>query len=70
MALVNECPDVRDFARYSMQQAAGLLGVSRSTIYRWMESGEIEVETVLNKKRMKAKTYIYGSSLKKAWRMH
>ena len=56
-------PDVHERGRYTQGEAAGLLGVSRKTIDRWVAKGVLVV-TGVNRNGHK---YFSGRELKRCW---
>ncbi len=62
--MTTEEPKVCEFARYNVSQVARLLGVSRSTIYRYIENGRMR--TVV--RRIDNRVVITGLEVQKAWR--
>lgn len=57
-------PQVTDAGRYPVGRAAELLGVSRSTITRWVTSGRINCGW----NRVNCKKFITGAEIKRVWR--
>lgn len=57
-------PQVADSGRYPVGRAAELLGVSRSTITRWVTSGRINCGW----NRVNCKKFITGAEIKRVWR--
>ena len=62
--MTTEEPKVCEFARYNISQVAKLLGVSRSTVYRFIEQGR--VKTTIRK--IDNRVVITGLEVQKAWR--
>ncbi len=62
--MTTEEPKVCEFARYNISQVAKLLGVSRSTVYRFIERGR--VRTAIRK--VDNRVVITGLEILKAWR--
>lgn len=61
--MVNDRPNVAEGAKYSIKQAAEKLGISRSTLYRYVEKCLIKpVYNVCNNRPM-----IYGSEILRLW---
>lgn len=56
-------PDVKRTGRYTVSEAARLLEVSRTTIYRWIEDEELKVRV----QRKTLRKYIMGAEILRLW---
>ena len=54
-------PVIEENGKYSLSQAAFVLGVNYSTIYRWIESGKLKCTT----RKVNDKLIVRGSDLLK-----
>ncbi len=59
--MTNTRPHVASDGRYSMTEAAALLGVDRKTIYRWRKSGYLKS----HKRRMNDRPFLFGREILK-----
>ncbi len=67
MNIVNDIPDVKDTARYTIAQASALLGINRSTLYRRIKKptrGQ-RIKTIIS--RLDGKPKIEGKEIKRIW---
>lgn len=53
--------DFKPNGRYNKRQAARILGISPTTLYKWIQEGEIKVEM----NRITKKFYIKGTAIMK-----
>lgn len=60
--MVNEQPNVRPKWRYSISEAARILGVSPTTLYRYIKSGIMK-----NIIRPNGQTVVTGSEITRFW---
>lgn len=62
--MTTEEPKVCEFARYNISQAAKLLGVSRSTVYHYIERGRLKTAI----RKIDNRVIVTGLEIQKAWR--
>ena len=62
-AMINEMPHVSDSARYSITEAAALLGVARSTLQRWVNNGTIDCGF----RKTNCRKFFTGKEIKRVW---
>ena len=62
--MTTEEPKVCEFARYNISQVAKLLGVSRSTVYRFIERGRMRTSI----RKVDNRVVVTGLEIQKAWR--
>ena len=63
--MITELPNIRPTGRYTVSQAAALLGVDRHTITRWHKAGQLRSLATAGKR-----TYFKGTSLMAAYYNH
>ena len=64
--MCNECPDIRDDARYSAVETAKLLGIHRNTLRNHTREGKIKFGI----RRSNGWPYYTGREIKSYWRSH
>ena len=62
--MVTEEPNVSDTARYSVTQAAEVMGVNRRTILRHTDAGYLKC----NYRRTNQRKFYFGKELKRYWK--
>lgn len=62
--ITSENPKIKAQSRYTLSQAAKVMGVHRNTVARWIETGLISSERGQRSRRR----FIMGSELRKLWR--
>ena len=62
--MVNMCPNVPDEGRYSIAEAATILGVNRSTLLRHSELGLIK----FGLRRSNARKFYVGREINRYWK--
>ena len=62
--MCNECPNIRDDARYSAIETARLLGVHRNTLYNHTKQHKIRV----GYRRSNGRPFYTGRAIKQYWR--
>lgn len=62
--MVSEEPKVVLSARYSVEQACALLGISRRTIYRYTKDGKIRCGI----RRASHRRFYFGSEILRCWK--
>lgn len=62
--MVCECPNISLDARYNMVQAARLLEISRSTLYRYIAEGSIKFGV----RKVNGMKYITGQTIIQIWK--
>lgn len=66
IGLVSEKPDVKDEARFTIDQSASLLGVHKNTIKNWMTKGIFKPRE-WGFRKANGRRYITGRALKRVW---
>lgn len=62
--MINEEPRVADTARFGMNEASEILGVSRCTLRRWIYAGRVNAGF----RKLNGRVFITGKELKRVWR--
>lgn len=60
--MINEIPDVKPKGRYSIKETAEKLGISVTTVYRYIKSGFLR-----NNIRQNGRIVIAGSEITRFW---
>lgn len=67
MIMVNEPPNVKENGRYTVAQAAALLGVSKSTLYKKIVAGARCGGIACGQRRTVRGLYITGKEILRFW---
>lgn len=62
--MVNVCPNIEPEGRYNMVESARILGISRSTLYRYMVDGKVKFGI----RKVNGSKYITGLQIVQIWR--
>lgn len=64
--MTEQKPEVSHTGRYSIQAASKLLGITRSTIYKYIRSGDIKCGVHKHNLRM----FITGQEIERFWKAY